>query len=143
MSQTIEQLTNKFLEATVYKNGTDEEAVYEIFKEVNDRGLRSEFEDSVYAGLDPSDHAEFLWKGRRYVVPLIVKDEFSGCEFDKAMNRLDGLPDEKVGVLEEVSGFIRGVMVFLAFGREGRLGRTELDVMSARVEQSVLSAGGL
>jgi hypothetical protein len=126
----IEQLTTRFLEATVYEIGTDEESVYEILKEVNDNCLRTQFEHAVFVRLNGGGHGDFLSKGERYVVPLILKDEFSGYEFMKAMDRLDGLPDREMTVADEIDDVFLGLIDFF-------LPSAMEDATDKRVEDSV------
>jgi hypothetical protein len=137
MSQTVEQLVSRFLEATVEKTGTDEEMVYEILTEVNDRCLRPEFEKTVYRQLNRDERKDFLFMGEKYAVPLILADEFSGFEFLKAMDRLDGSPGADVGLLESIGFFLsQGPSLSKVFTLGSYISGSG-SVVEERIEQSV------
>lgn len=75
MATNISALARRFVEATVNKLGTDEEAVFEILKTVHDQKIQAQFEADVY-------------ELSRQPVNLILNDELDGSQLARAEDLL-------------------------------------------------------
>lgn len=86
-TRQIQELGDRFLNATVNKWGTDEEVVYKVLDQVKKNGLKEEFSQYIASHLDKSDAKKFLKSGAitvANIVPAILRDEMDGVELEHA-----------------------------------------------------------
>lgn len=85
MTHAILDLAKQFVDATVNKWGSDEEAVYEVLQEVHDSHQTADFEASVYSLLSPGEKKDFKLpniQGR--LIPALLSKELSRSELARA-----------------------------------------------------------
>lgn len=80
-------LAQEFVDATVDKWGTDEEAVYRIVKEIHDSGQTADFTTAVSDLIEDHDLlCEISDSGNKSLIPAILSDEMSGSQLARAMD---------------------------------------------------------
>ncbi len=82
----IKAVANDFLEATVRKVGTDEEAVYHHLSDVTAHHCTEEFNSSIFNQLLPDERLDLLVNTDSRVVLRILDREMSGSELRRAQD---------------------------------------------------------
>ena len=88
----VDTLAQNFIDATVNKWGTDEDAVYQIMKTVHDEGDAGNFEVKVCSLLTEDQRNYFTESGSGRLIPAILQDEMWGSELASASDLYSQAP---------------------------------------------------
>ena len=88
---SVSDLAKKFVDATVNKWGTSEDEVFEVLRVINEGSKHSNyrrkgFEDAVVSLLSSDQKDEYMKRGIKNPVELILDEEMSGSQYSRAMD---------------------------------------------------------